>query len=287
MKKLPLPRVNDSLETEDTANNSKLHRTSYPHLRDSLTTVFQRYNEYDRANGNAWRITDSTVADPLKKGLQKNYAKPPVTITFLEKLRKSSPDICPMCGSPSVSGTLDHILPQEDYPEFAIFSKNLVPACHCNSLRKRALKGNAAEIRVFHPYYDHELNERLLSCQISPTPTFPQASIVLCHVNPEHPKSESLQFHVDKIIEPAGIIRWLEKKWDNICTSRPSAVIHTINKRRLYNVTEMAECIEDAMKRNDESTGTPNNWESIFLKGLLDSDGIVDWLVDGHNRNIL
>ncbi|MBH9742077.1 hypothetical protein CJ419_20630 [Vibrio navarrensis] len=31
---------------------------------------------------------------------------------------------------------MDHFLPQADYPEWIIYSRNLVPACDCNSKRR-------------------------------------------------------------------------------------------------------------------------------------------------------
>lgn len=71
---------------------------------------------------------------------------------------------CPMCGSLH-SGTLDHIFPQSDYPEFAVFSRNLVPACKCNSKRQNDLLGDGQGERILHPYYDVCLGERLLSAR--------------------------------------------------------------------------------------------------------------------------
>ncbi|WP_456797488.1 HNH endonuclease [Bradyrhizobium sp. USDA 4473] len=62
---------------------------------------------------------------------------------------------CPMCGS-SVTGSVDHFLPKEDFPEFSLMAANLVPACsHCNSGAKRqTYKGASADERFLHPYFD-------------------------------------------------------------------------------------------------------------------------------------
>lgn len=57
---------------------------------------------------------------------------------------------CPYCGNIGTPDTIDHYLPKADYPEFSIFSDNLVPSCfHCNNNRKD--KPNIKE--TMHPYF--------------------------------------------------------------------------------------------------------------------------------------
>ena len=62
---------------------------------------------------------------------------------------------CPLCsvGEPS---TLDHYVPKSQHPEFAVFSKNLVPCCStCNNHKGELFVENGSDIRLFlHPYYD-------------------------------------------------------------------------------------------------------------------------------------
>jgi len=48
-----------------------------------------------------------------------------------------------------------------DFPAFAIFGRNLVPACKCNSKRSTLLIGPNPGERILHPYYDDVLGERL------------------------------------------------------------------------------------------------------------------------------
>jgi hypothetical protein len=60
---------------------------------------------------------------------------------------------CPLCAHRDVS-SLDHYLPKENYPEFAVLPMNLVPCCSgCNG-EKRAFIPNAEEEQLFHPYFD-------------------------------------------------------------------------------------------------------------------------------------
>jgi hypothetical protein len=62
---------------------------------------------------------------------------------------------CPFCGL-SESSTLDHYLPKELNPQFAIFPKNLVPCCPlCNTRKRDKVLDEETDIRIFlHPYFD-------------------------------------------------------------------------------------------------------------------------------------
>ncbi|HEY3472607.1 MAG TPA: hypothetical protein VGL47_46245 [Amycolatopsis sp.] len=61
---------------------------------------------------------------------------------------------CPLCGNGEVH-TLDHHLPKESYPLYAITPANLVPACGKCNLAKGDRIGTTADQRTLHPYYDH------------------------------------------------------------------------------------------------------------------------------------
>lgn len=63
---------------------------------------------------------------------------------------------CPFCGL-SEASTLDHYLPKEKTPQFAVFSRNLVPCCPlCNTRKRDLVVAKSTNVRQFvHPYFDH------------------------------------------------------------------------------------------------------------------------------------
>lgn len=64
---------------------------------------------------------------------------------------------CPYCDHRNVS-TLDHVLPKEDYPVFAVTPDNLVGACaECNLVKASVIPTTGSE-NLIHPYFD-ELGE--------------------------------------------------------------------------------------------------------------------------------
>jgi hypothetical protein len=283
VKKLTYPLVDDVKLTTDMANNERLHKTSFPHLRSALPAVLGCYQQYFDANGNALNINPIGVSADLKSGLKSNYNSPPKLLAYIERVRASSPRVCPMCGSLKTT-SLDHVLPKENYPEFSIFSKNLVPACDCNTKRKTDTRNLTTGARVLHPYFDDCLLQRQLSCLISPKPNFPVVDIEIAYVNTTDPLIASLKFHTQKVVMPSGLIGWLESQWGSL-VEYPAGIIHTLPHERIVDVNRLRSCLEDALHRHDRGYATANNWESIFVHGLLQSTGVLPWLLGRHNQD--
>lgn len=69
-------------------------------------------------------------------------------------LRLAKHDMCPYCGAHIVN-TIDHYLPQSNYPQFSVTPINLIPSCsRCNTAKKEYYPVDY-EGEIFHPYYDY------------------------------------------------------------------------------------------------------------------------------------
>lgn len=74
---------------------------------------------------------------------------------------------CPYCDTAQVA-TLDHYLPKKLFPEFAVLSANLIPACfRCNNARGTALVSDGN--RIWHAYLDEVPDEPILFAEVRPT----------------------------------------------------------------------------------------------------------------------
>ncbi|WP_447772224.1 hypothetical protein [Aeromonas veronii] len=286
MKKLIPPNINDINIIRELSNNSRLNETSYPHLRRQLQTVEDAYNDYISHRGNAWNINNATLSNNLQKALIKHYKSPPTSINYLEGLRKSSPESCPMCGGFKPS-TLDHLLPKEDFPAWSIFSKNLVPACSCNSVRGRALKGpDGSNARVLHPYFDDCLSERLITTKLTHAIDFRWINAELDYVDVNHQHIESIRYHVTNIIIKNGINSWLIGQM-NILKEFPANIIKGMPRKRPINKLQLVDTLEELLEGYDEQCGTPNNWNSILIHGILLADDLHDWIIERHQTALL
>lgn len=277
MKKLTSPGIDDTTITTALSNNDKLIDTSYPHLMDNLKEITDAYTAYIGKNGDALQINPLQIPKALKDGLISNYKYPPKQLKFIETLRKSSSTICPMCGSLG-TGTIDHYFPKEDYPEFSIFSLNLVPACRCNSKRRRYLRDAQQQIRVLHPYFDDCLTQRLLSCRFIQSPAFPQVELKLVQLE----NDRFVTCHIENVVKKSGIEDWLSGTWSSLAES-PSRVIHTMPREEIPDENELCRCLNEALSRYDDDLGSCNNWQSVFIHGLIHSEGAMAWILEKHN----
>lgn len=74
---------------------------------------------------------------------------------------------CPYCDTGQVA-TLDHYLPKKRFPEFAVLSANLIPACfRCNNARGTALVSDGN--RIWHAYLDEVPDEPILFAEVKST----------------------------------------------------------------------------------------------------------------------
>lgn len=286
MKKINPPNVDDRKIIRNIASNSRLHLTTYPHLQHHLNLIIQSYDEYDQNNGNPWLLDQPNITEELKRGLKKHYSSPPEGLNYLESLRKSSPQVCPMCGGFHPT-TLDHYLPKTNYPAWAIYSKNLIPACNCNIVRGEVVKSDMNPLgRILHPYFDDCLNDRIITTDITYCQNFKWLKARVISVNPNHPDVDAIIFHINNIIIKNGIENWLNGQLTKLKES-PSSVIPHLPRRKATTIEGLLESIQDCIQSYDDLTETPNNWNSILLDGLLRANGIHEWLITRHNDMVL
>jgi hypothetical protein len=286
VKKLSPPIIRDELILDKLSENISLKKTSYPYLKRQLQIVKDGYQNYLQNRGNAWQLAIPNLSEDLKTALVTHYKSPPQDINYLEKIRQSSPEVCPMCGG-FHPFTLDHILPKEDYPAWAIFSKNLVPACSCNMKRGRALLGERqTQARILHPYFDDVLSERQLTTIITNKADFGWLKATISYVNEQHGQIASIKFHATNVVIKAGIEDWFRGRL-NMLKERPYTIIRALPKREKIQLIDLPAILEECLEDHDIEFGAPNNWHSILLHGLLNAPHIHNWLVQTHNDKIM
>ena len=79
----------------------------------------------------------------------------------------SSPDhgTCPYCFQRKVS-TIDHYLPKDNFPVFAISPINLLPSCPVCNTKKSNYKTDVATNQLIHPYFDETNDGRWLYADV-------------------------------------------------------------------------------------------------------------------------
>lgn len=265
MRKISPPTVDDYSIIDEISENKRLK--SYPYLITAVAALKVGYTQYRAGCGNARYVPSVALLPDQREFLKGLYDSRANSLAYIPKLRRQSePYPCPMCGSLGC-GTMDHIFPQADYPEYAIYSLNIVPACSCNSKRKNVLRGDPGE-RILHPYFDACLADRLIVARIS---NFGQAPSISLDLKIPHndPQYAAIAFHVEKVVKRTAICGYLERKWAAMC-EEPSLVIRDLGVIMPGTPADLAQLLETELGRLDKFHKGKNSWDSIFVAGLLD-----------------
>lgn len=273
----PPDYCDDDAALDALARNKRLK--CYPQFAAQVPIIKSGYAQYVEAKGDAHNVANVALPDPIKAQLKALYASPSKELPHIDRIREESDaNCCPMCGS-FHSGTLDHLLPKTSYPVFAIFGRNLVPACKCNSLRTAELTGVADE-RILHPYFDDVLCERLFVARFEEPGLTPRITLRPL-LAPGHPQAASVRFHMANVVERTSILRYLGTSWTNLLR-RPSLAAAELCDAPPSRQA-LADIITAELDRQDDAIGSRNNWRSVFLAGLLD-DAVLDWLLAAFYR---
>jgi len=272
MNKIPMPVHDDAGKFNALADNRRVG--SYPKLQRFVAIVKASYLQYAAVKGNPVYVYNPAIRPVLGKLLKGHYASPPADLSYITDQRESTEHlVCPMCGSMH-RGTLDHYLPKNTYPIFSVFSLNLVPACKCNSKRQETLTGPSLGERVLHPYFDNCLGDRLISAKFEALGKVPRVTVILT-VSVAHPDYAAIMFHVRSIVQKTAIRKYLAGRWSALCR-KPSLVVRAL-ERNIQDPVELLQVLEKERAALDDLHEGKNNWNSVFLSGLMDPP-VIAWL---------
>jgi hypothetical protein len=273
VNKISRPSVDDVAALSLISNNAKLK--SYPVLKWEVPALTSAYKTYETGGGNVLGMPASFgVSDAVERALKSHYRSPPKELNYIKQMRYENENkACPMCGS-FFTGTLDHVLPRKHYGLFSILSINLVPACKCNSKRGEVFKGTRAGQRVLHPYFDACLADRLIKSRFEDPGKLPKVSVKPA-VPLSHQDYAAIEFHLKSVVEKNSIIKWLRERWIKFCR-KPSLIVRQL-KENPRTHQDLICILSNELDLLDEAHESKNNWESIFVMGLLE-DHIVTWI---------
>ncbi|WP_394497135.1 HNH endonuclease [Shewanella sp. ENK2] len=144
-----------------------------PLLNNLSASVCLRYNEYNDKfdEKNIIFVSDSNRDNAESEALIYLYEGNSKTVSTLKSQIKTIQEehlkqICPSCGL-LPANTIDHYIPKELYPEFSIFSKNLIWMCGtCNG--KKAQYWKELTYRgIINFYIDDIPSFNFIGCDIS------------------------------------------------------------------------------------------------------------------------
>ncbi len=220
------------------------------------------YQAYRNDGGNPWSIAAASFPDGLSAAQRKLYENRKSSLRF-RSLRGLQVPNCPMCGS-AVTGTLDHFLPKEAFPEFSVMAANLVPACaHCNSsVKGRNYKGATSDEWLIHPYFDTLAKGNVWDVQVVPPYEAARFEVVPCSGHAPSVQKR-IAFHL-KFVLGEQFQRFCANTWATL----PQVIRNFSSVEGGISIAETHKQLAKLVDYHVVSMGA-NAWQSAFHRGLL------------------
>ena len=186
-------------------------------------------------------------------------------------LRDHKLNLCPSCGEMGKPNTLDHYLPKGLYPQFCITPLNLFPMCDSCQKEKLEKTGTLNEPRFFlHPYFDAFIADQVLSITIEPPFDAPSFTLnVATNITLE--QRSVLSAHVRELK--------IEERFAHFFKEQNMRMLKLVKGLRQAGVP-----IEPTLRSIEQShqAPTPNSWEHIYYKGVVDNLDMLEYLSNGQ-----
>lgn len=171
---------------------------------------------------------------------------------------------CPYCGNIGISAQLDHYLPQNSYPQYSVYPKNLIPCCRdCNEGYKKAAFAQKEEEQLINPYFDKHIffDEQWIFATYQATSLNDQSARVIYRVDCPSDWTNIDKARAQKHFNDLG----LGVRFATEANNRLRTTIHDLQKflDRQWSYNEIYDFYVDT------ANGRPiNHWERVMYQAL-------------------
>ncbi len=249
-------------------------------LVDIEDTISSCYDNYSNGfnNDQLLSLQPHGFDLPEKDDLLSLYSYDSATIkSFRTEIRKQQPrgirSICQNCTIDSVS-TLDHIIPKEDFPEYAVNPLNLFPCCSsCNS-KKSNIWRNDEELLFLNLYIDILPETQYLFFRLNGI-DLDDFEIEYRLENKAHIDEnvfEKIQSHFNRL---DLLNRMAFRASDEVDTF----IVSIENDIEKHSREEITSIVEEDIEKLRGIYGF-NHWSPVMKQELINSDVFWDWITE-------
>ena len=245
-------------------------------LRAARPMVRRRYRAYRTYAPRLERFQISTHQPATQTALlqcykARNAAYDVLHAAIQRAFAQAGQTYCPYCGL-NDAGSIDHYLPQGQFPELAVCHWNLILACmDCNTRFKRAKWHEAGKRLYLHPYFDNiDETRAYLHAAIdirNDVPTVQYSVVMPLGGDPEFFNHYERHCHGLKLFK--RFAHEARRKLDDMRTDlqelTPNDSLQAL-QRKLDNM---------ATKRSRKRGA--NHWEVALLRAVASSPAVIQW----------
>ena len=280
MRKL-IPKNYDEKEFDSLTNEKSK-------IKDDIVNIKKRFQDFEANKCKLENLKEQYIkpkkckdVDDLACDLYELYnIQSQDTKNLKEKIKEISRTKCPYCGI-SESSHLDHFLPRAKFPEFSIYSLNLIYVCSiCNSKYKGDdIVNSLGERKFFNPYFDDFIDDiQFLKCEIKvENGIYPEFKFYIENLSSSNDyEYKVIRNHFEAMHLQTRYMEQIVKEEFKRFRNE-----YVDKKLRTYDEISLNEIRRDIDKRirgyQDENI---NNWEKVFWKSLKDSDDCLNLIVN-------
>ena len=184
---------------------------------------------------------------------------------------------CPICEVNLVQ-TMDHFIPQEQFPLYVVHPKNLIPCCQtCNQHKSAKTLDDSGRRHYWNAYLDVVPNDKFLYCSITERNGLPHATFYLQQGEIDNRifrllENTMKEQDVLKTFEAGSGAAIMNLIKETVMYIRKDACAHTLNY-----------CIEQVSDQK-QICSEINNWKDVLDKALLESAVFIKCLRDELKR---
>lgn len=285
MKKLNLPSLESEDIFESVLKNSK-DESKKSKLREIKGIIFERYEHYETNASNLERISSSPIIDAqekvyLKSNYSRNksgYLEGKVVSAIIHAQTPQLKSKCPYCGIDKPR-TIDHYLPQSQFPEYSIYPKNLIPCCgYCNSKKSKRWLENGK--RLFINYYFDDLPYNIIFLEVSLNyatgNNAPKIKYGLVDNGINGDEFELINSHFEKLD--------LVNEYESIAEEEISNIRQTILANLHLNNERHLENLNMSLKTLEKKYGI-NYWKSALYRAILRNEDFLNYIRPSHRSD--
>ncbi|WP_169447589.1 hypothetical protein [Laribacter hongkongensis] len=229
--------------------------------------LLKRYQDFEGII-NDYKVCPASSTVTLTASVIKEfYASPPKKLRemLVFRRRKHELDECPYCGYPLPPRTLDHFLPKEHWPEYAIYANNLVPQCSsCAPIKgQRYYCNNHCQAMFLHPMYSSALSTVRFYIEISLVdnqPKFEPIFNITDDVSTED--EERIKLHIKSLHVKERMIEYCHEQY-----------------RRWIRIVSLKGCdVKESFKvrlKERALDSYASNWSIAFYQGVLRNSAVI------------
>jgi len=250
------------------AKSSKTTVSQFRMLSGALKVSYGVYRKTITDNTKSFGVSCFSSHKELLVGY---YTSPPISLREVIRARRNDHGLeeCPYCGHPFPPDTLDHFIPKEHWPEYSIYSNNLVPQCkYCAPIKGvQYLCPNDNKPVFIHPIYSDLLSKIKFKVNIqvvSGVPDFECKFASTIRLAPE---------------DRAAVLRHLEhlkvkSRFQGYCHGK----YMSWKKRVSYYGVDVRAAFQQRVSEMPCEGDFSSNWSRAFLVGALSSQSFLESL---------